>query len=346
MSDIYLRKMLVFLCLFFTIISIIIYLISIIILDNKNMNSIKTKEKLLKMDKMNIEFKAGQTIRVQITKKDNQIIAMDINDYLRGVVASEMPAKYNLEALKAQAIVARTYTYQKMNQHSHSNNVDICDNFNCCQAFYNKEELMNIWSKRGDDEKTREEYWDKINKAVVQTQNIVATYKGEYIKAFFHASSPIKTESVDQIWGKIKYPYLVSVDNTESEEYINRNTRVIVSFNKIEEYIKKEINNNFKLQFNGNNIYIDSYTTSGRVNYINICGIKISAEKLRIIFGLKSTMFTLKIENENIIFDVIGYGHGIGLSQVGSDYLASQGMKAEDIIKYYYKGVDIIKLDI
>ena len=346
MGDIYLRKMLVFLCLFFTIISISIYLISILIMDNKNISSIKTKEKQLRMDKNNIEFKAGQTIRVRMTKNDNEIIAMDINDYLRGVVASEMPAYYNLEALKAQAIVARTYTYQKMSTHSHGDYVDVCDNFNCCQAFYNKETIMNIWTRRGDDDKTKEKYWDKINKAVVQTENLVATYNGKYIKAFFHASSPIKTESVDQIWGKIYYPYLVSVDNIESKEYKNRNSQIIVPFKKMEEYIIKNINSNFKLEYNGNNICIDSFTTSSRVSYINVCGIKISSEKLRTLFGLKSTMFEMIIENENIIFNVIGYGHGIGLSQVGSDYLASIGMKAEDIIKYYYKGVDVIKLDI
>ena len=355
MSDICLKKVLVFLCIFFVVISSILYLIYYVILDNKtiNIDSLGFKnifkekvniEKTLQKEKMIIEYKANQTIRVKMTKEKNEIVAMDINDYLRGVLASEMPAYYDIEALKAQAIVARTYTYQKISEYAEGEYADICDNFNHCQAFYTKEKIMQIWIRRGDDEKTREEYWNKINRAVVETQGKVITYKDEYIKAFFHASSPIKTESIDQIWGKQYYPYLVSVSNVESDDYINRDSNIKITFNEIEQYIKKYIDNKFVLKYS-NNIYIDSYTTSGRVNEINVCGIKISAEKLRVAFGLKSTMFDMNIANQCIEFKVIGYGHGIGLSQVGSDYLAKQGETAEEIIKYYYTGVNIKNLD-
>ena len=346
MSSIYLSKMLVFLCVILLGLSCVTYIIYYLLQSNIVVKTDTVKEKLESKEKLSIDFKAGQTIRVKMTKQNNEVIAMDINDYLRGVLASEMPAYYNLEALKAQAIVARTYTYRKMNEHAEGKEADICDNFNHCQAFYTKEQLMNIWTRRGDDEKTRDEYWENINKAVVQTQNKVITYNGEFIKAFFHASSPIKTENVDQIWGKSYYPYLISVDNVESNEYKNRTSEVIVTFKDMEKYIKDNIKKDFNLKYD-NNINIYSNTSSGRVKEINVCGIKISAEKLRIAFGLKSTQFCMNIvDNTSIKFEVTGYGHGIGLSQVGSDYLANKGMKAEDIIKYYYKGVEVLKLDI
>ena len=88
-------------------------------------------------------------------------------------------------------------------------------------------------------------------------------------------------------------------------------------------------------------IHISDYTTSGRVKYIEVCGCKIKAENLRTYFGLKSTDFTMDIKENSVVFNVTGYGHGIGMSQVGANYYAKHGMNCEDIIKHYYKGVEI-----
>ncbi len=311
--------------------------------DEEEKALIKQEEK---NDKQIIEYKANQTIRVKL-HDTGEIIAMDINDYLRGVVASEMPAAYNIEALKAQAIVARTYTYRKMLEKVEGSNADICDDFNHCQAFYVKEKLLSIWANRGFDDHTRIEYWDKVNEAVVSTQNQVITYNGEYIKAFFHASSPIKTENIDQIWGGIKIPYLVSVDNIEYEDYSNRNSEVLVAFSNLEKQICEKIDSNFKLSDIYNpkeNIKINSYTTSGRVKDIEVGNLTISAEKLRTIFGLKSTQFELCILDDGVLFKVTGYGHGIGMSQVGANYLAGNGSNCLDIIKHYYTGVEVITI--
>lgn len=337
--------MLVFLCVILTTISLITYIVFYI--SNKEVTYIYEKDNTEEKEiKQIIEYKANQTIMVKMTKDYGQIVAMDINDYLRGVLASEMPASYDIEALKAQAIVARTYTYKKMEDGAESGEADVCDDYNHCQAFYTKEKIMEIWTNKGYDEELRNEYWDKINTAVVETQNMVITYEGEYIKAFFHASSPIATENVDQIWGNIYYPYLVSVANVESEEYANRESCVVISFTQIEEYITENINEDFCMDYTGDNIYIYDYTTSGRVNNVDFCGVIISSEVLRVAFGLKSTQFEINIVNEDSVeFNVTGYGHGVGLSQVGSDYLAKEGMEYEEIIKYYYTGVEVIKLD-
>ena len=294
-------------------------------------------------EKNTIEYKANETIRVKCTKT-GEIVAMDINDYLRGVVPSEMPPSYNLEALKAQAVVARTYTYRKMMSHGEGEDADMCDDHTHCQAFYNKDTLFSIWKKRGFSDQLIEEYWDKINEAVVSTQNQVITYNGEYIKAFFHASSPYKTENIDQIWGGETLPYLISVENKEKEDYANRTSQVSVIFSdfitKIKEKYKKEVTvDDCKFTC------INEYTTSGRVKNIKVAQLIISAESLRTMFGLKSTDFKLEINNDSIIFNVTGYGHGIGMSQVGAETYANDGYSYIDIIKHYYTGVEIQTLE-
>ena len=156
-----------------------------------------------------IDYKADETIRVRLCDT-GEVVAMDINDYLRGVVPAEMPPYYNLEAIKAQAVVARTFTYKRIAAHAEGDGIDICDNYAHCQAFYNKDQIIAIWKRKGYDDKTIKEYWNNVNEAVVSTQNEVITYKGQLIKAFFHASSPKRTESVEEIWGGEKLPYLVS----------------------------------------------------------------------------------------------------------------------------------------
>ena len=339
------KRWLVFLCTLLFSLSIILLIINVFVKEDTEKEALVKEEE--KKEKQIIEYKANQTIRVRMCKT-GEIIAMDINDYLRGVVASEMPAAYNIEALKAQAIVARTYTYRKMLENSEGADADMCDDFNHCQAFNNKEKLFSIWTNRGFSDETKMQYWDKVNEAVVSTQNQVITYNGEYIKAFFHASSPIKTENIDQIWGGVKIPYLVSVDNVENINYSNRNSEVIVTFLDFQKQLDENIDSNFKLLNIDNlkeKIKINSYTTSGRIKDIKAGNLIISAEKLRVLFGLKSTQFELNILDEGISFKVIGYGHGIGMSQVGADYLACNGKLYSDIIKYYYTGVDIITIE-
>lgn len=325
------------------IITSILFCINIIS-DKKEKKKEEDAKKQEKEDKYQIDYKADQTIRVRMSKT-GEIIAMDINDYLRGVLPSEMPPYYDIEALRAQAIVARTYTYKRIEAHAEGENADICDDPNHCQAFYNKEKILQIWEGRGFDEKTREEYWSKVNEAVVSTQNQVIIYNGQLIKAFFHASSPEKTENVDQIWGGEKLPYLVSVESIEAEDYANRTSTIELSFDDMLSKLKKD--NNSRSSFSVDtlkDINICDYTTSGRVKYVNICGEKISAEKLRTLFALRSTNFTIEVKENSVAFHVIGYGHGVGMSQVGADYYAKTGMKYEDIIKHYYTGVNVIKL--
>lgn len=313
-------------------------------INKKEISKKMEEEKSKEFDEENtIEYKAEQIIRVKYTKT-GEIVAMDINDYLRGVVPSEMPPSYDIEALKAQAVVARTYTYKKMMSKGEGEDADICDNHTHCQAFYDKDTLFSIWRKRGFSEELIKEYWSKINEAVVSTQNQVITYNGEYIKAFFHASSPYKTENIDQIWGGEKLPYLVSVENEEKEDYANRTSQVTVKFSDFISKIKEKFGSDITSE-NCKNTCINEYTTSGRVKNIKAGDVIVSAENLRTMFSLKSTDFKLEAKEDCLVFNVTGYGHGIGMSQVGADTYASKGYSYIDIIKHYYTGVEIETLD-
>lgn len=326
---------------FLIILSVVLFVINILSeIDNKKE---ETEKKKLEEEKNIIEYKANQTIRVKMSKT-GEVIAMDINDYLRGVLPSEMPPSYHIEALKAQAIVARTYTYRKMEYGIEGEDADICDSYLHCQAFYNKDKILSIWTSRGFDESLRNDYWKKVNEAVVSTQNKVILYNNEYIKAFFHASSPERTENIDQIWGGEKLPYLVSVENKEAEDYQNRYSTVKLTFEEFKNKLRENYNASNICDEDIKNTCINEYTTSGRVKNIKVGDLIVSAEKLRTIFGLKSTNFSINIDENTICFNVVGYGHGVGLSQVGANYLAQNGMSAEEIIKYYYKGVEIVTL--
>ena len=334
------------LCIF-CIITSVLFCINLL----KNKSESKKMEEIKKQDeeeeveeKYKIDFNANETIRVKLCGSD-EIVAMDINDYLRGVVPAEMPPYYDLEAIKAQAVVARTYTYKRVEASAEGENADVCDNYAHCQAYYNKEKIIEIWKRKGYDDETITKYWNNINEAVVSTQDEVIVYGGNLIKAFFHASSPLKTESVDQIWGGESLPYLVSVENNESEEYANRNSTVTVSFGDFISKLKeKNLVQDDVVAESCKDMKICDYTTSGRVKNVEIGKYKVKAESLRSIFSLRSTNFTFDIKDENIVFNVLGNGHGIGLSQVGADYYAKSGMNYKDIIKHYYTGVEIVNL--
>lgn len=341
------KKRLVFLRLFLIIFLLLIIILSIISIKikNKKVDAERQAKKEIQEDQ-DIDLKANKTIRVKMSST-NEIVAMDINDYLRGVVPAEMPPQYSEEALKAQAIVAMTYTYRKIQDGGINQDSDVSDDPKTCQAFYTKDKLFSIWKNKGYSEDTINEYWDKVTKAVSDTQNLVITYNGEYIKAYFHASSPGKTENVDQIWSGQNIPYLVSVESIEDNTYQWNTSSVCISYEDFKNKVVNNIDSRFSLENRSSEdiIKIDSYTTSGRIKNVKIGDDIVSAEKMRTIFGLRSTNFTITLEQDDIKFDVIGNGHGIGMSQVGANYYANNGMNCIDIIKHYYTDVNVIKLN-
>ena len=264
-----------------------------------------------------------------------QVEEVELDSYLLNVVSAEMPAAYEIEALKAQAIVARTYTIYKIKNGGKHENADICDSSLCCQAWISKENRLARW-----EENVKEEYWKKIEEAVNTTKGKYITYNGEVINAFFHSNSGGTTELPINVWGG-SYPYLQIVETSGEEAYSGYSSEVRISKDElISKMFTKYID--FEINFEDENcIKILENNESNRVKKIKIGNKELTGVEVRNLFGLKSAKFSFEIVENEMIFSVIGYGHGVGLSQSGSDSLAKQGYDYISIIKHYYKDVEI-----
>lgn len=296
----------------------------------------RTENETIEENMPKYEYSKFATINLYHTKT-SITETLPIDEYLYGVVSAEMPANYEEEALKAQAVVARTYTlYQIQNSNGKHENGDICDDYKCCQAWISKNERFEKW-----DENEAESNWNKIVKAVDTTQGQIITYKGNPIDAFFHSNSGGTTETASNVWGGNDFPYLQSIETAGEEGYSQYNSEVILTkeeaFNKIKEKYQ-DFQINFEEQ---DSIKILEYTQSGRVKTIKFGNIELAGTEARTLFGLKSTNFTIRIDNNNVIFEVKGYGHGVGMSQTGADNMAKQGATYEEIIKHFYTGVEL-----
>ena len=301
-------------------------------IDNKNENSSNINES-------SYDYKKYNTVKVLHTKTGS-VENLNLDEYLYGVVSAEMPASFEKEALKAQSIVARTYTIYKIihNAGKHQE-ADICDDSGCCQAWISKEDRLNKW-----DEKERESNWNKIVSAVKETKGKIITYNGEPINAFFHSNSGGSTEAPINVWGGSGYPYLQTVQTSGEEAYTQYKSEVNMQKQELIDKIKSKYHD-FSINFEEENaIQILEYTKGNRVKTIKIGNKNLSGVEVRSIFGLKSANFEVEIDGDNIIFSVIGYGHGVGMSQTGADSLAKQGKNCEEIITHFYIGVEIIDL--
>ena len=248
-----------------------------------------------------------------------------------------MPADFEKEALKAQAIVARTYTIYKIQNKKHEN-ADICDDSTCCQAWISKEDRLAKW-----DENIRESNWKKIEECINETKGKIITYDGKPINAFFHSNSGGKTEIPVNVWGGTGYPYLQVVETAGEDGYSQYQSEVILSQDELINKLKTKYED-ITIDFNNNDdLKILEYTDSGRVKTVKFGNHELSGTETRSLLDLRSTNFEMIKEDENIKFSVKGYGHGVGMSQTGADSLAKEGKNCEDIIKHFYIGVEIIE---
>lgn len=287
----------------------------------------------------NYDYKKYNKIKL-LHVDSKKIEEIDLDEYLYGVVSAEMPASFEEEALKAQAVVARTYTiYKIVNNDGKHKNADICDDSTCCQAWISKEDRLSKWK-----EEERDENWNKIVNAVNITQGKIITYNGEPINAFFHSNSGGETEAPIDVWGGSGYPYLQSVETSGEDAYSQYSSEA--SFTKKEFTTKiKEIHSNFKIDFDKKDcIKVEEYTDGNRVKKIKIGNLELSGVEVRNIFGLRSANFEVNIKENKVFFKVTGYGHGVGMSQTGADSMAKQGSNYEEIIKHFYTDVKIVNM--
>ena len=282
------------------------------------------------------DYKEYSIIKLLHTK-DDTIEEIPIDEYLYGVVSAEMPADFEEEALKAQAVVARTYTIYKIKNNSGKHGeADICDNSACCQAWISKEDRFERWN-----ENDRETNWKKIVNAVESTKGKIVTYDGQVINAFFHSNSGGKTETTINVWGGNSYPYLQAVETAGEDSYSQYQSEVVLSKEEFISKIKGKYPD-FEIDFDENDsIKVLEYTDSNRVKTIKIGNKELSGVEVRTLMGLKSANFNISIEKDEIRFEVIGYGHGVGMSQTGADSMAKDGSNYEEIIKHFYTDVKV-----
>ena len=264
---------------------------------------------------------------------DGTLTEMDLEEYLVSVVAGEVYPTYEKEALKAQAVAARTYLKYKMNGGGCKNGGDICTKSTHCQAYKSNETMLQQWGK------DYEKYYTNIRNAVYETKGEIITYDNKPICALYHSSSVGQTEDCVAVFGGT-YPYLKSVSSTVSQKNNEYEKELTLSKN---EFLDK-INKAFDLSMDEIDISIISFTSSGRVSTLKIGGKSVKATSLRTALGLRSTDFTFEKNKDSITFIMKGYGHGVGLSQVGAQEMAQAGKNYIEILTHYYTGTSVEKV--
>ncbi len=262
--------------------------------------------------------------------QSGQVIELGIEEYVAGVVAAEMPASFELEALKAQALCARTYACRKiLDEKPYPLNANLSDDINSCQAYVSWEQFQELHPAR------YEELKEKIQSAVSATRGELISYKGLPIDALYHSTCGGNTESARAAWGSY-IPYLQSVKcNYCSESDYFESTQVI-SLGTLQEKLASD---------SSPEIEIMQKSESGRARKIRINDRLISAGSFRQLFNLPSTNWSLNRESQELIINSRGYGHGVGLCQYGTNGMAQQGQDYRQILSYYYKNIRIEKLN-
>ena len=331
--------------IFYTTILIILFMIIIPMLSIKTKN-IKENKQPIKEEEVKKEVLAetsneiyidgNDTVKVYRTLKET-VEEVNIEDYICGVVANEMQVNFEDEALKAQAIVSRTYLASKrINNCSINSESDICDSMHC-QVYSSKEELINKWG-----EENGEKYWSKIQAAVEATKGMVLTYDGELVLyPLFFSTSSGKTESASDLsFGDI--PYLISVESLGEESSPKFTSTKEMTLSDLALAINSKYPNSGINTANlSSKLQIGKRSEAGGVITVVIGNDKIDGAEFRAIAGLNSTNFTYSIKDKTIIFECKGYGNGVGMSQWGANIMAKEGTGYEEILKHYYTGINI-----
>ena len=321
-------------CISFSII-ILMFLIPILFTNTRMIETSSENKKEVIEEAIIYDYTKYSKIKL-LHKDTNKVEEINLDEYIACVVSAEMPVAYDIEALKAQAVVARTYTIYKITTSKKHKNADICDDSTCCQAWISKEDRLNKW-KQTD----RTKNWNKIQQAVNDTVGKIITYDDKPINAFFHANSGGKTETPFYVWGGNGYPYLQVVETSGEENYSQYKSEAEFSKKEFENKIKEK-HKDFEIDYTKKDcIKIEERDKSNRVVTVKIGNLKLSGVETRTLLGLRSANFEIEIKDDNIKFTVIGYGHGVGMSQTGADALAKQGKNYKEIIKHFYTGVEI-----
>ena len=281
-----------------------------------------------------------KTISVYNTETD-KVIEMDLEEYLCGVISAEMPVSFPYEALKAQAVAARTYIVKRCENDSASDEhkgAMVCTSSSHCSAWLSKEERMEKW-----DRESATSNWNKIVSAVNDTSGEIMTYDGEPITAVFYAISSGKTENAADVWGG-NVPYLQSAESPYDSQAPGYSSAVSFSKEEFENIILSS-GKGADLSGSPDEWYKnENRSEGGAVMNCNIGGAVFKGTEIRSLFSLRSHNYTLSYSGGTFTFNVKGYGHGVGMSQWGAKYYAEEGKSYKDILQIYYTGINFRKI--
>ncbi len=265
--------------------------------------------------------------RISVLMDEGEILEMDIQDYLTAVVLCEMPATFEMEALKAQAVVARTYTMRRHTGDNKHKGAAVCTDSACCQGYCEPRDYI---SSGGD-----EELVEKVHQAVVQTDNQVLLYEEKLIDATYFSCSGGMTEDALAVWGA-DIPYLQSTESPGEEKASHFVDTVTFGLDDFWDALGLS-------EKKGERVVISkiTYTDGGGVDMITICGKNFKGTKLRSLLGLRSTAFAITALGNTVTITTKGFGHRVGMSQYGAEAMAVNGSTYDQILFHYYKGTEL-----
>jgi len=280
---------------------------------------------------MTQESTADESMLLVYLTQEDRLVQMTMEGYVCGVVAAEMPAQYHLEALKAQAVAARTRALWQKEQGGCTLHpgADICTDSTHCQGYATLSECQEQWGS------SYEAYRDRLLQAQKETAGEWLAYGDKPITVLYHAISGGRTENVQTVFAQ-SLPYLVSVESAEDESIRGFQQETTFSFEELSAKL------DFSAEEVRRSLSIGGYTESGRVSHVQIGEKKIEATELRNLLGLRSTWFSISMNDDGVTFHQRGYGHGVGMSQAGANAMAAAGADYAQILGHYYTGVQIM----
>ena len=273
----------------------------------------------------------GETVR--LLRTDGSVETLTMADYLFGVVAAEMPASFEPEALKAQACAARTYAARLRSSGKHDG-ADLCDDSSCCQAYLPPDAARARWGL------SAQTYSEKLAAAVAETDGLGVLSGGEPIQAVFFSSAPGQTVDAAAVWGS-EVDYLKSVSSPEGDEVPNYHSRVALSADQVRQAAQGAYP---AVNLSGDPAgWFDPPSTDGGGTVLSqrLGGVTLTGSQLRQLFSLRSAAFTVTWDGSQFVFSVTGYGHGVGMSQYGANAMAKEGKTFRDILTWYYSGAEV-----
>lgn len=318
---------------------IIPVLISVLFYGNQNDNLSDSIKKIDKLEKSPYEKVDSKSPTISVyNSKTGKVQSMDIETFLYGVLSMEMSSEFSEEALKAQAVAARTYIIYKIENNIKAGHkgADICTDYNHCQAYASYEELK---EQKGD--KWIGESYPIIKQAVDDTKGQILTYDDKAILPLYFSTSSGMTENSEEVF-MTQYPYLKSVSSPYEENSPKYYTESTIDKSEFIDLLKNKYadisisKDDLEKQIN-----IIERTTAGSVKLIQMGNKQLTGREIRSIFDLNSSNFDISFVGDDVVFEVKGYGHGVGMSQWGAEGMANKSYTYDEILFHYYTDTDI-----